>query len=125
MQLRVTPKCTDEEYTGNQLWANLTLPQCPFHGSKKCGIRRHGTYLRGPNDTPIARWYCRRAHRTVSALPDFFASNLPGKLASIEDAVVGFDALRQSGETVTSIAQALRPEIDLQDALRWINRRRR
>jgi hypothetical protein len=73
----------------------------------------------------VARWYCRREHRTVSLLPDFAASRLPGTLAEVEDAVVAFEHERAQGATVEQAAHAVRPDIEATSAVRWVGRRRR
>jgi hypothetical protein len=73
----------------------------------------------------VPRWYCRREHRTVSLLPDFAASRLPGTLAEIEDAVVAFEHEHAQGVTVEQAARAVRPDIEAAGALRWVRRRRR
>ena len=55
----------------------------------------------------------------ISLLPDFFASRLPGNLDEIEDAVNTAGSCKSQEEA----ACALRPEITLPSALRWLRRR--
>lgn len=48
---------------------------------------------------------------------------MPGTLDEIEDAVAVYEAARTAGATVAEAAEKLRPEIELQGALRWLRRR--
>lgn len=73
----------------------------------------------------MRRWYCPVAHETFSLLPDFAAARLSDTLEGIESAVLQFDDERRSGATVYEAAQRLRPDIELQGALRWTRRRLR
>lgn len=67
----------------------------------------------------IARWYCRDAHMTFSALPDCMAAGVAGSLDEVEQV-----ALLAESKGVEAAAQDLRTEIELPGALRWIRRRR-
>jgi hypothetical protein len=67
----------------------------------------------------IARWYCRDAHMTFSALPDCMAARVAGSLDEVEQV-----ALAAESRGVEAAAQDLRTEIDLPGAMRWIRRRR-
>jgi len=67
----------------------------------------------------IARWYCRDAHMTFSALPDCMAARVAGSLDQVEQV-----ALLAESKGVEAAAQDLRTEIDLPGAMRWIRRRR-
>lgn len=69
----------------------------------------------------VARWYCPRAQRTFSLLPDCLAARLVGSLDDVERAVVAAEI-----EGVASAARALRVgEVELPGAQRWLARRRR
>ncbi len=67
----------------------------------------------------IARWYCRDAQMTFSALPDCMAARVAGSLDEVEEV-----ALAAESKGVESAAQDLRTEIDLPGAMRCIRRRR-
>lgn len=69
----------------------------------------------------MARWYCRKAQRSFSLLPDCLAARLGGSLDEIEQAVVAAESLG-----VEAAAQSLRLEqSELPGARRWLSRRRR
>ena len=68
----------------------------------------------------VARWYCPDAQETFSLLPDCLSARLRGSLDETEAAVL---ASESSG--VEAAAQALREEVELPGALRWLRRRRR
>ena len=88
-------------------------------------MRRHGSYPRQqPAEFLIPRWYCRQAHQTISLLPDFAAAKVPGTLQAIEAAVLQFDDAVEQGARVHQAAREVRPDIEVQGALRWIRRRR-
>lgn len=111
---------TFDEYREQQAWKDVQLSQCPFHPEGKCGFAEHGTYPRKfPEYCLIARWYCPTEHRTVSMLPDFFPSRFPGTLDEVEQAVNIADASASREQA----AEALRSEITLPSALRWLRRR--
>lgn len=72
----------------------------------------------------IARWYCPTARATVSLLPDFLASRMPGTLDAIEEVVVA----AEPSESLEQAAQQVRPAeaedaVSLPSALRWLRRR--
>jgi hypothetical protein len=67
----------------------------------------------------IARYYCPTAHETFSLLPDCLASRLPGTLDAVEAVVATVEAAR----SVEAAADALRPDITLASAVRWVRRR--
>jgi hypothetical protein len=73
----------------------------------------------------IPRWYCQPSHATVSLLPDFAASRLPGTLGEIEEAASLFEDERKQGATVEQAAIEVRPDIESAGAIRWIRRRLR
>ena len=67
----------------------------------------------------MARWYCRDAQETFSLLPDCLAARLVGSLDEVEQVVVKVEG----SVSVESAASALRPDIDLPGAVRWVRRR--
>jgi hypothetical protein len=82
-------------------------------------LARHGTYRRvSPPGTRIARWYCRRGHRTFSLLPDCLAARLSGTLSEVEAVV---RAVEQA-PSLEAACQELRPDIELPGVLRWARR---
>ncbi len=71
-----------------------------------------------PPGTLIARWYCPKARRTVSALPDCLAPHYSGTLADLEAMVL---AVEQAPSRALA-AEQLRTEIELPGALRYLDR---
>ena len=67
----------------------------------------------------IARWYCREAQTTFSALPDCMAARVVGSLDDVEAVVLVAESLG-----VEAAAQDLRAEIELPGVMRWLRRRR-
>jgi hypothetical protein len=67
----------------------------------------------------VARWYCRDAHETFSLLPDCLAARLTGSLDEVEQVVVKVEG----SLSVEAAASALRPDIELAGAVRWVRRR--
>jgi hypothetical protein len=67
----------------------------------------------------VARWYCADAHETFSLLPDCLAARLVGSLDEVEQVVVKVEG----AASVEAAASALRPDIELPGALRWVRRR--
>ena len=67
----------------------------------------------------MARWYCRDAHETFSLLPDCLAARLVGSLDEVEQVVVEVEG----SASVEAAASALRPDIELPGAVRWVRRR--
>jgi hypothetical protein len=67
----------------------------------------------------VARWYCRDAHETFSLLPDCLAARLIGSLDEVEQVVVEVEGQA----SVEAAASALRPDIELPGAMRWVRRR--
>jgi hypothetical protein len=120
VQLRHTTKLTSEEYVTQKAWRQASLDFCPCHRGGGCDFKRHGTYARmEPPGMRIARWYCRDAHMTFSALPDCMAAGVAGSLDEVEQV-----ALLAESKGIEAAAQDLRTEIDLPGAMRWIRRRR-
>jgi len=122
MQIRYPIELNMEEYLEQKAWQQAKLARCPFHPEGGCGLARHGTYPRKfPEYCLVARWYCPSARRTISLLPDFFASRFPGTLDEVEQTVNVAEACTTREEA----AEVLRPEISLPAALRWLRRRLR
>lgn len=120
MQLRYATDLSINEYVQTQAWKQIQLTVCPFHPEGGCDFARHGAYLRKfPEAALIPRWYCPQGHQTVSMLPDFFASRLPGTLDEVEQAVI----VAQESRSLEQAAEELRPEISLPSSLRWLRRR--
>jgi len=120
MQIRYSTDLTVEEYIKNESWEQAELTCCPFHPDGDCSYAKHGTYPRKfPDYCLVARYYCPEAHQSISLLPDFFASRLPGTLDDVEHAVNIVEASSSQEEA----AIKLRPEITLPSALQWLRRR--
>jgi hypothetical protein len=123
--LRVESELTSKDYITQRGWESTNLAQCPLHPRGGCGIRRHTSYTRrNPAGLVVPRWYCREGHTTFSLVPDFAASRVSDSLPAIEATVLAFEAQRAAGATVAGIAESLRPDIELQGAVRWLARRR-
>ena len=122
VQVRLATPITSEIYVADKLWRLASLAHCPWHPAGDCGFCRHGTYERvRPPGTLIARWYCPKARRTVSALPDCLASHYSGTLADLEAMAL---AVEQAPSRALA-AEQLRTEIELPGALRYLDRLRR
>ena len=122
MQVRHETDLTSDTYVKQRAWHKASLPQCPVHLAGGCGLARHGTYERAtPPGVRVARWYCRKARQTFSALPDFLAARLRGTLQEIEAVVVA----SEQGRSLEVVAGDLRRDIELPGALRWLRRRRK
>jgi len=67
----------------------------------------------------VARWYCPDAHESFSLLPDCLAARLVGSLDEVEQVIVKVEG----SASVEAAASALRPDIELPGALRWVRRR--
>jgi len=120
VQLRLATGSTSKEYVTHQAWRDATLERCPLHPAGGCSFARHGTYERvNPPGTRIPRWYCPEGHCTFSLLADCFAARLSGSLQEVEQVVfVAEQALSRE-----AAADALRLDIELPGALRWLRRR--
>lgn len=117
MQIVFASGHTSESYVSQEGWRDASIERCP-----KCsnGIRQHGTYRRKiPDGTRIARLYCRPCHLTVSLLPHFLAAGYSDTLAVQEDAVRAVAA----HASFDAAAIAVRPDIEIQGARRWLRRR--
>jgi len=120
MQIRYPVNLTVEEYIKQHAWEKAKLNHCPFHPEGGCGFAKHSAYPRKfPEYFLVARWYCPSKQRTISLLPDIFASRFPGTLDEVEH-VVNIAGTYSSQEQA---AEALRPNITLPSALRWLRRR--
>ncbi|OED36086.1 hypothetical protein AB833_28525 [Chromatiales bacterium (ex Bugula neritina AB1)] len=119
MQVRLATRVTSEHYVTGKLWLHATLPICPWHPKGGCGWARHGTYPRtAPLGTRIARWYCPKAGRTVSALPDCLASHRTGTLSQCEACVRALEL----APSLESACDHLRTDIELPGAIRYLSR---
>lgn len=120
MQIRYPVKLTLNEYLEQKGWEQAELGHCPFHPEGGCGLAKHGTYPRKfPEYCLIPRWFCPQVRQSVSLLPDFFASRFPGTLDEVEETV----NIAGSYGSQEKAAEALRPDISLPSALRWLRRR--
>jgi hypothetical protein len=120
VQLRHRTKLTSEEYVTQKAWLQASVEVCPRHPGGGCDFGRHGTYARAePPGMRIARWYCRDAQTTFSALPDCMAARVVGSLDDVEHVV-----LVAESKGIEAAAHDLRTEIDLPGAMRWLRRRR-
>ena len=120
MQIRYEINVSVSEYNEQNLCNKAELHQCPIHPEGGCGMRGHGSYERViPEKFEVPRWYCQKAQTTISLLPDFLPSRLPGTLETVEDVIIEV----QKHPTLVSAAEHIRPDIELQGALRWVNRR--
>lgn len=121
MQLRFATQLTSTEYVTRQGWREATLTRCPLHPRQGCGVSRHGTYVRvEPPGTRVARFYCAVGRTTFSMLPDCLASRLSSSQDEVEQVVVAAEEARSQ----EAAAAALRPDIGLTGAVRWLRRRR-
>lgn len=117
--MRLATQVTCEEYINGKLWCSATLSCCPWHPEGGCGFARHGTYPRvKPANVYVARWYCPKARRTVSALPDCLASHRSGTLNECES----FVRAVEQAPSQEAACQSLRTDIDLPGALRYLTR---
>ena len=121
VQLRHASQLTSEEYVKQKAWERASLEQCPVHPKGGCGFARHTAYARvEPPGMFIARWYCRDGHVTFSLLPDCLASRLSSTLAAVEQVAL---AVEQRTGSIEAVAATLRPDIEVQGAVRWVRRR--
>jgi len=121
VQLRHESQLTSEEYVKQRAWENASLRRCPLHPEGGCGFARHTAYARvEPAGMLIARWYCEEGHTTFSLLPDCLASRLSSTLAAVEEVAL---AVEQRAGSMEALAAELRPDIEVQGAVRWVRRR--
>jgi hypothetical protein len=120
VQLRFETQLTSTQYVTQQAWREATLSRCPLHPQGGCGVRRHASYRRvEPVGARVARYYCRRGRTTFRLLPDCLASRLSSSQDEVEQVVV---AVEQAASQEAAAA-ALRPDITLTAAVRWVRRR--
>ena len=120
VQVRFTFGLTSEEYVKQKAWRSASLLCCPFHPKGGCGLARHGSYPRvSPPGCQIARWYCHTAHTTISLLPECLCSRLTSTLCEVEAVVAAFEA----APSQEAASEAIRLDIELPGALRWMRRR--
>jgi len=120
MQIRHRVNVSASEYNEQKLCEKAELKQCPLHPEGGCGMRRHGSYTRKwPIELEIPCWYCRKGHTLISLLPDFLPSRLSGTLKEVEEVVLE----AQKHPSLESASEAIRPDIELPGALRWLRRR--
>jgi hypothetical protein len=97
------------------------LERCPLHPGGGCGFAGHGSYPRvSPPGCRIARSRCPTARVTFSLLPEFLCARLTGTLADVEAVVAVAEAAPRE-----AASEALRPDVELPGALRWLRRRTR
>ena len=121
VQLRHVSQLTSEEYVKQRAWESASLEQCPVHPEGGCGFARHTAYARvEPPGMFVARWYCATGHVTFSLLPDCLASRLSSTLAAVEEVA---SAVEQRTTSLEAVAATLRPNIEVQGAVRWVRRR--
>jgi len=122
VQVRLATGLTSEEYVRQKGWLAARLERCPFHPEGGCGFASHGSYERvSPAGCLIARSWCPTARTSISMLPDFLCARLTGTLAEVEAVV----AAAEAASTQEAASEALRPEVELPGALRWLRRRTR
>ena len=121
VQLRHVSQLTSEEYVKQRAWESASLEQCPVHPEGGCGFARHTAYARAePPGMLVARWYCEEGHVTFSLLPDCLASRLSSTLVAVEKVAL---AVEQRTTSIEVVAATLRPDIEMQGAVRWVRRR--
>ena len=115
---------TSEDYVSHEGWRDATLEACPLHPGGGCGFSRHGTYPRvRPAGTRVGRYRCPEGHVTFSLLPDCLASRFSASLDELEATIVAVEEQRAAGATMEAAAAAVRPDVDVVTALRWVYRR--
>lgn len=120
VQLRHHTTLTSAQYVNEKGWLQASLSHCPCHPQGGCRFSRHGTYSRvEPKGMQVARCYCAGAHMTFSLLPDCLCSGLSGSLDETEQVVVKVE----ESSSLEAAASALRLDIELPGAVRWIRRR--
>jgi hypothetical protein len=112
---------TSEQYVTEKAWLQASLKQCPSHPGGGCRFSRHGSYPRmEPPGMRVARYYCREAHKTFSLLPDCLSCRLTGSLDEAEQVVIEVE----ESHSLEAAASAVRPDLSLPGAIRWVQRRR-
>jgi hypothetical protein len=119
VQLRYQTGLTSEEYVSREAWREARLARCPLHPRGGCRFARHGTYARKhPPGARVARWRCPQGHWTFSLLPECLCARLRGTLERLEAVVLAIERAPNQEKA----ADALRPEVELPGALRWLRR---
>lgn len=125
VQLRYASQLTFEAYVRARAWEQASLDVCPICPTGECRPERHGTYVRKfPEVARVARFYCPSSGATISMLPDFYASRMPGTLPEIEEVVVR----TEEAASIEIAANEIRPgdvaeAVTLPVAIRWVRRR--
>jgi hypothetical protein len=126
LQLRYPTELTFEQYVKAKAWRLARLETCPIcPPARKCRPERYGSYRRKiPTLACGARFYCQNTGTTISLLPDFYASRLPGTLPALEEAV----ARAEQAPSLEAAANEIRPgdvddAVTLPTAIRWVRLR--
>jgi len=120
VQVRFATGLTSEDYVSQRGWLAARMDRCPLHPGGGCGFARHGSYPRvSPVGCRISRYYCRKGQTTFGLVPEFLCSRLTGTLAEVEAAVVAAEV----APTREAASEAVRPDVELPGALRWLRRR--
>jgi hypothetical protein len=125
VQIVLFLRTTDEQYIAERGWEGAVLDVCPFHPAGGCGVCRHGSYPRvHPAGVRIARFFCAVAGQTISLLPAFLASRMPGTLDEIERVV----DIAERAPSIVAASEVARPDDDDDavtsiSAMRWVRRR--
>lgn len=72
-----------------------------------------------PKGCKIARYYCPLGHTTFGLVPDCLASRLSSTLSRVEEVA----RVVETAQSLEQAAEALRPDIQLPGAVRWVRRR--
>lgn len=125
MQLRLASKLTFEQYVTTRAWEQATLEACPLCWPGECRLEPLAPYLRKvPAVAFVARFYCRAQRTTISLLPDFYASRVPGLLDDIELAAEAAEAGGGTEHTADTLRPADAPDaVTLNAAVAWVRRR--
>ena len=88
LQFRYKTGLSSEEYVKQRAWNDAIPPPCPWCRLDTCQLAPHGFYRRvKPKGTLVRRFICRTVMRTVSRLPDCYATRVTGSLEEVEEAV--------------------------------------
>lgn len=125
VQIVLFLRTTDEQYIAERGWESAVLDVCPFHPSGGCGVCGHGSYARvRPAGVRVARFLCVVAGRTISLLPSFLASGMPGTLEEIERVI----DIAEGTPSLAAASEVARPDdeddaVTSISAMRWVRRR--
>jgi hypothetical protein len=125
VQLRLDSTLTFEKYVTTRAWEQATLDACPLCSPRACRLEPLAPYLRKvPAVAFVARFYCRAQRTTISLLPDFYASRVPGLLDDIEQATEAAEGGGGMEHTAETLRPANAPDaITLGAAVGWVRRR--